>query len=240
MRPKIHLLTSVLHGRKSYLQKALGIGSANSILYHPMSEAAGGVADDWSPENNDGAYTGVTLGQDGIGDGLTCPLFDGVNDFNNIYSAALNVDFDGAEGTMTLWAKANDWLAAQVLMQLEVNNSNEINFANSPNNNLAYRYIAGGTESSTSSNVTGVTGWAHFAITWSALADKVKAFYNGVQVGPDITGLGVWAGNLHSARCNIGCNDNGGPSQPFDGYLAHGAIWNAPLPDANILALATL
>ncbi|MFV1969356.1 MAG: hypothetical protein ACC628_28375, partial [Pirellulaceae bacterium] len=61
-----------------------------------MWEASGSISDDLSPQGNDGAYTGVTLGQPGIGDGRTCPLFDGANDYNNIYSAALNTDFDGA------------------------------------------------------------------------------------------------------------------------------------------------
>ena len=50
---------------------------------------------DISGNGFDGAYTGVTLGQDGIGDGNTCPLFDGANDFLDFYSAGFSSAFNG-------------------------------------------------------------------------------------------------------------------------------------------------
>ena len=55
-----------------------------------MSEASGTDMIDAVAAHN-GTYTGVTLGQPGIGDGLTCPLFDGAND----YAIANHADFEG-------------------------------------------------------------------------------------------------------------------------------------------------
>ena len=80
---------------KSYMKKVLrpnpGVGYDPSSLigFWLQNEAAGGVSFDHSGYGRDGAYTGVTLGQPGIGDGSTAAGYDGINDFNNIYSADL-------------------------------------------------------------------------------------------------------------------------------------------------------
>ena len=49
-----------------YSEKVLAL---SPIAYWPLWEAAGAVAEDISGNGFDGAYTGVTLGQTGIGDG---------------------------------------------------------------------------------------------------------------------------------------------------------------------------
>ena len=78
----------------TYIQKVLGIEPGNLIAYWPMSEPSGGIAiNAEGTAARNGAYTGVTLAQPGIGDGNTCPLFDGANDFNNVYSASLDAAF---------------------------------------------------------------------------------------------------------------------------------------------------
>lgn len=78
---------------KSYMKKVLrpGVGydPASLIGFWLQNEAAGGVSFDHSGYGRDGAYTGVTLGQPGIGDGSTAAGYDGINDFNNIYGADL-------------------------------------------------------------------------------------------------------------------------------------------------------
>jgi hypothetical protein len=62
-----------------------------------MTEPAGAISIDQSNNGRNGAYTGVTLGATGIGDGRTSATFDGATSYNNIYSAALNTAWNGAE-----------------------------------------------------------------------------------------------------------------------------------------------
>ena len=93
---------------EAYYEKVLGIQSANMLAYWPVWEASGAVADNIEgTAARDGAYTGVDLGQPGIGDGNTCPWWDGANDYCNIYSTSLRDAFNGAEGTIACWAKVN-------------------------------------------------------------------------------------------------------------------------------------
>ncbi len=78
--------------RLKYWQKVRQTAPANLIGYWPMWEPSGSTSFDISNEGNDGAYTGVALGSQGIGDGRSSPTFDGTNDFNNVYSAGLAAD----------------------------------------------------------------------------------------------------------------------------------------------------
>ena len=228
-------------GGASYSSKVLGIETANLIAYWPMNEAAGGVADNLEgTAARDDAYTGVTLGQPGIGDGNTCPLFDGANDFCNIYSASLNAAFSGAEGTAALWIKvsgAGVWTdgVARVALRMKADAGNAITIQRTAANN-AFRY----TYRSEIGDLAAITetGWFHTAVTWSASADEVKYYWDGAQVSTTETGIGVWAGALSATEVNIGAFDSGGVS-PWSGYLAHAAIWTTPLTPAQILVLAT-
>ena len=63
--------------RQSYLQKIIAMFGTSLIGYWPGSEEAGTVAVDYSGNGYNGVYTGVTFGQEGIGDGLICPRYDG-------------------------------------------------------------------------------------------------------------------------------------------------------------------
>ena len=232
-------------GRESYIQKVQSIQKANLILYHPMNEPSGVVANDYSPENNDGAYTGVTLGQPGIGDGETCPLFDGANDFNNIYTTGFRDDFSGDEGTFAIWAKvsgAGVWTDGTLRRNghLERNANNYIYISrHTINNRLRLVYTASATVHT--SNIDGISTleWMHLAITWSAADDETKIYYNGTQNGATKTGLGAWVGVLDATQSNIGARATT-PSNLWDGWLAHGAVWTTSLSAAEILSLATV
>lgn len=82
-----------LLGGISYIDKVLGIEPANLVGLWPQNESSGSVSLDKSVHRHHGAYTGVTLGQPGVpGMGYTSPLYDGANDYNNIYSAGLAND----------------------------------------------------------------------------------------------------------------------------------------------------
>ena len=235
---------------RNYTRKILtpnpGVGYDPSrlILSQPMNELAGGVAYDHSPEGNDGAYTGVTLGQPGIGDGLTCPLF-GVGDLNNIYSAAFNGDFDGAELTIAGFFKVRAlsvWTSGvwHFLFAMDVDGDNRIRY-----------YIDG----ITGDRLTGVREgnnvpewWAlaginsvdfvHFGVTVGEIADEVRVYIDGIQSGVTAGTLGAWAGNLDPNLCVIGAQTSL-PTNPFDGYLAHWNVWTAPVSPTSMAYLGT-
>ena len=231
--------------RKAYYQKIIGLDRNNLIGYWPMGEASGGDAFDLSPEGNDGAYTGVTLGQVGIGDGKTCPLFDGANDFNNVYSTAFNTDFDGEEGTILLWIKvanAGVWLDGTVRypFQFQVDGSNKMYIRrNTTNNELKWTYTAGGAAKDIIKGSVSSVDWMHLAVTWSKSANEMIAYVDGVQEGSIQTGLGTFVGSLSSTKVCFG-SANTTPDAVWDGYLAHAAVWKVPLVSGKILKAATV
>lgn len=227
-----------------YHQKVLEL---DPIAYWIQDEKVGTVAYDWvrrsQGSDQDGAYTGVTLGEPGIGDGRTSPFFDGVNDFNDIFTptfqgrfALANHGAPGAvsEGTVMVWARvANSgvWTDGSVRRIINLYASAldlvEIQLPAGVNT-LRFRYRAGGV-AEVVSVTTSTTDWFCGALTWSASADEVRAYLNGVQQGATQVGLGVWAGNLLNNRTNIGCNNTVGPTEVWHGYTAHGAVWDRAL-----------
>lgn len=242
--PKQHLLMPVLYGR-AYWKKVLNIDYANLILYHPMNEAAGAIAIDKSSQGNDGAYTGVTLGQAGIGDGSTCPLFDGTNDFNEIYSAGFAADFDGEEGTFAGWMKVSGvgaWTdgSHRRVVNILADANNQLNiYKNAGNNIVTWTYKAGGATKTANAAGHSETGWIHVALTWSKAADEAKYYENGSQVGATLNGLGAWVGAPIDNNTVIGAT-NVTPANVWDGWLAHCAIWKTPLSASDILKVGRL
>ncbi len=229
----------------SYSQKVI---DTSPIAYWILGEAAGAIAvDQIDSPAQDGAYTGVTLGQPGIGDGNTAPLFDGANDFVNIHSAALVAAFDGQEGTLAIWGRVSGvgvWAdgISRTLIQLRVDGGNRIRIIkNIGVNQIRYDYSAAGVnEIITQAGVTTVDWWMG-AITWSLSAGingEVKAYFNGVQEGATSVALGVFVGNIINGRTNIGADNTAGPSNIFDGFAGHGIVWDRPLTQPELASLA--
>ena len=234
-------------GGGGYSGKVLGTAAANLIGYWPMWETSGAVADNLEgTAARDGAYTGVTLGSSTGPDGRPVGLWDGANDFCDIYTASLNTAFNTASGTVAIWFKvsaAGVWTdaALRYFINIRADADNRIYIIKSGTDNLAtFVYEAGNTpEVITSASFAGSTAWHHMALTWNKAGDAVKAYIDGVQSGGTETGLGIWAGALNVGYCNIGSYRNIA-QDVFDGYLAHAAIWNTPLTPTQILALATV
>jgi len=229
----------------SYIDKVVGLCGANLIAYWPLSEASGTVADNYEgTAARDGAYTGVTLGQTGIGDGLTCPRFDGaVGDRVNVYSNSLNTAFDGAEGTIAFWIKmynASVWTdgVLRKAYYIRADSNNYISWDKQGIGSVWVVRKGGGTSEIFYLGAQSDTGWVHWAMSWSEAADEVKLYKNGVGTGGTLTSLGAWAGSLASVYCNIGAQDSN--NQITNGWIAHVAICNAALPPATILQIATV
>jgi hypothetical protein len=222
------------------MEKVLALGP---IAYWPLNESSGAVAYDISGNGYNGAHTGVTLGQTGIGDGNTCPLFDGTNDFTNVYTTGFRDAFNGAEGTLQAWARVfnvgvwTDGLNARRIVNLRVDADNFIRIRKSANNTIIYEYKAGGTTENQSKSSMTTTDWFHVAVTWSVSADAVTYYYDGAQEGtPDAT-LGTWVGDLASTQNAIGAATTT-PDNPWHGYLAHCAVWTSVLTPTQIATLA--
>lgn len=227
---------------QSYIDKVL---SYSPIAYWPLNEPSGGTAVDASGNGYDGAYTGVTLGQTGIGDGETCPLFDGANDYCDIYSAGLDAAFDKDEGSMSCWVKvfnAGVWTDGLERYAFAVRNNwtNKAQFFKDVVNNRVYwhRGTTGDISSVLNPAMGGYTDWFHVGMTWSVLANEMKAFLNGPQEGSTQT-ISSWTDALAADECNIGSKDQV-PSSPWLGWVAHYAIWDTIVTPAQMLALASV
>jgi len=207
-----------------YYERVLGYGP---IAYWPLWEPAGLVANCLVNPAQDGAYTGVVLGQPGIGDGNTCPLFDGAADYVDVSSAALIAAFDGAEGTLLLPFKvsgAGVWTDSTVryLLNLAVDANNFVRiYRTATNYQLKCEYGAGGV-TRTITLAFDTTDWVFLTLSWSASADEFSVYVDGDLIATLDT-LGVWAGNL--ATCVIGAQDAVGTAS-WSGYIQHVPIWD--------------
>lgn len=219
------------------------------IAYWPMAEASGTVALDASGNARNGAYTGVTLGNVGIGDGRTAAGFDGATSYNNVYSASLNGAFTPGEFTVALWGKvsaAGVWTDGILrrLIRLRADANNDIALSkNSTNGQLIAGYTAGGTGKFVTVSTT-TLGWFFLALTVSKSGDAMKAYYADAgtpfaQAGATQTGLGTWAGALASTTTIVGAAVTT-PSNVWSGNMAHVPLWSTPLSAAQIATLATV
>jgi hypothetical protein len=225
----------------AYYQKVLRTSPAHLIAYWPLWDRAG-VAAEGLISGRGGTYTGVTLGQDGIGDGRVCPYFDGANDYASVYSASLKNAFDGSEGSLMLWLKVNDasvWADGLFRYACRFKCDDDSGLAiykRDTANRLTLAYTAGGSGKSVE-HTTSSPDWLHVLLTWTRSGDAMKAFVGGVQTGSTQTGLGNWAGSLKSDSCNIGAH-NQTPQMVWNGLVAHVALWSTPLTPAEISRLA--
>ena len=228
----------------SYQSKITGIESANLIGYWPMDEASGTNADDKSSQDNDGTYTGVTLGETGIGDGSTCPFFDGANDYVDLETAAMLADFDGDHGTVAMWLKAYSvgiWTDStwRYLFRHRENNNNYVVIARTDADNRIelFRYGNNVGKIVRADGVT-TTDWFHLAMTWDDTTDELKVYLDGSQIGTTQTPLAAWTGTeLFDSIIGASTTASG---DVWHGWIAHVALWTKALTPAQIASLATV
>lgn len=229
-----------------YHQRVL---ATDPIAYWMLDEKSGTVAYDLVSGRvagaQNGTHSGVTLGQDGIGDGRTSPFYDGANDHTNIYSAALAAAFSGSEGSMMTWARvsgAGVWTdgAVRLVIQIgDVGGTNSVRLGKAAANNTLYgQYVANSVVETRFITSTSLL-WHNLAITWSASADEVKVYLAGVQQGATLTLLGAWGGVLSAVRTNVGADGNF-PSAVWDGTIAHCAVWDKVLSADQLADLAVV
>jgi hypothetical protein len=214
------------------------------VAYWPLSDLSGVPIVDIGPNHLNGEYTGVSLGEPGIGDGRTCPFFDGVNDYANTYNLNLDAVFNKAEfsvfvafkvKTVDVWSDGL-WAVIQGFAA-DVNNYIWIN--KQTDGTLTFSYGAGGTAKFTGRSIGTPVTWQFAAITVSKSADQFKGYSNGVQLGTTQNGLGVWVGALALIRCNAGARTTT-PSNTFMGWIAHTIVLNRAATPAEVAKTARL
>lgn len=230
-------------GPLAYTEKVKAIAPANHLACYPLAESSGTVITDESGNARHGTYTGVTLGNTGIGDGRTAAGFDGAISKGNIHGASLAAAFSGAAGTIAAWARvsaAGIWTDAtnRNIVRIQVDASNYLILMRATvNNQLDMRYNAAGTLEILTPTVGPTTAWFHVAMTWDKAAEQVKFFVNGAQSGATATALGIFAGVPAATTTVIGAQ-NTTPAQVWSGNVAHVNLWNIALNAAQIASAA--
>lgn len=239
-----HKGLQMLNDTQSYLQKVKALFGSSIVGFWPQNEQSGTVSKDISGRGHDGAYTGVTLGVPGIGDGSTATRFtSGGVSVNNIYSAGLNTDFNGREFTIGIWAKvsgAGVWTDGVVryLSIFFIDASNRIFLRRAATNGeIDLFYIAGGT-----SKVVAITGksntdWMYIVLTGSLSNNRLRGYFNGVQFGTDVTGVGTWSnGALNSTQTCIGASSTSDTTSNWSGDLAIVPVLNREATPQEVAA----
>lgn len=212
------------------------VQALSPIAYWPMAELSGTVAQDASGNGRNGAYTAVTLGQSGIGDGRTAPSLDGTTSYNNVFGASLAAAINTAVGTVQVWFRMTENVDGtnRFLINLFTDVNNRLVLDRTAATTMRWRYVAGGTTKTLNITVAN-TLWHQFVVTWSKAADQAIGYLDGVQQGATQTGLGTWVGAVGTAL--IGAS-TAAPTFAWSGLEAHAAIWTTVLSGTQVAALA--
>jgi hypothetical protein len=223
-----------------YYQALKRLFNTSIVAYWPLSETTGVTALDLSGNGLNGTYrntagtlNGVTLAQPGAEPGGKAAYFDGTNGYCNIYSAGLASAFNGAEGSMIIWTKADSIFTDntdRIVFRVRVDVNNRIEFVKGVNNVLQIYVVIGGTAHGWV--LTNTTDWTQLIFTWSKSGNKTYVYQNGNQIGDPST-CETWAGAL---AANANCIGAGAttPASFWKGRAAHGMILNRPITQSEV------
>lgn len=215
----------------------------NPLLYFPMNELSGVVANNLGTLGAaaNGAYSGVTLAQIAAPGGGLAPKWDGINDTLNFYSAVLAANYNGNGGTILIWVKPHnisEWTVAAtrqwIRLDADVNNANGLRKANI--NTIHHAHVGGGVSTAVYNVITPFDSWALMSITYDDTANQTVCYFNGSQIGGTLSPVGTWVGAPAVNSCHIGSTGSG---SYWNGYLAHGAVFNTVLTPAKIAEIYT-
>lgn len=225
-------------GNVSYQTQVKNIFGASLIGYWPLDDQSGTTARDVSGYGHNGAYSNITLGQDGIGDGSASASFNGTNSYVNLFSAGLASVFSGIEGTLSLWVKVNAidrWEAETTARRIAVltgDATNNIYVRRASLNSLFFGYLSNNSLSDVSVSDINPTDWMHIALVWSQSGDFVRSYINGKQVVSEKASVADW-----SAAALTGVS-LGRDVYYWWGNMAHCALGNIALTAEQISGLA--
>jgi hypothetical protein len=183
---------------RGYLWQQPFVSDEKTVALYHLEESAGAVIDSSSLGYN-GTNHGMTVRATGkFTYGYTATLVA-----NYIDIIAMAASFSVTEGSASLWFKVTDvssFLSGGSLLLISTDANNYIAIYVDGSGNLIFAYYAGGTAKSVSSvHPNPDTEWHNYKITWTKAGDALKAYFDGVQFGATVGGLGVWAGGLVKA-----------------------------------------
>lgn len=223
----------------AYWKAVAATRTAHLIGYWRLAESAGATVHDSSGAGRDGAASGVTWGQPGVGDGSAAAGFDGINDYLTLAGASLAAAFDGDEGTLLIWLRVPEdpvWNDGAYRYLARIASATcAIKVFKTPGGVIEVQRSAGGVLKGHSVSGLSGTGWTCLALTWSRSADRQITYRDGAAVGSPHTGLAAWTEVPTLAA--FGAYSTSG-SSPWYGTLAHIALWDAALGSAELAALA--
>lgn len=187
-----------------------------------------------------GVISGTLLSQPGIG-GAASHKFDGVNDYDDIYTLTFNSAFNPLAGTLIVLGKLTPGVLTDgtndEFIRLFVDASNFLILRKPTTNNvLDFFYVAGGTTETLQPAFTS-TNWFLMAMPFSKADDKVEYLLNGAEVGADATALGTFVGNFSTSQTVLGAQNNAGAGG-MNGWLAGVLCLAAPLTNVRLAQLA--
>ena len=217
-----------------YARRVIRRFRGSCIRYWPLDDPSSTRARELITGDH-GARTGTSTDQGGFLSPVS--LFDGINDFVNIYSAALAAEFDGQEGSALIWAQtpAASWTdgLSHALFHLygPTAGGDELHFhIYSGNNQVYYRFKVDDTIRHMIPSQSS-TDWLLWGMTWSLVGDRVRTYFNGVA-SSNAAMPGTWDTVINKAL--IGAQDTGG-ADPWSGYAAHCSLYNRALSADEIV-----
>lgn len=229
-----------------YIDKVKGVQTANLLGLWSTWNLKSGLLDNHEGTAARDAWCvhGTRLHDASAPDGANrAPYFDqrSLAGCVDLYSANLGAAFNGAEGTLAVWFKADNvaiWTDGTVhkIMEVTTDGNNFIQLQKSTTNNRINGYFkAGGTLVQVNANgVTGTT-WQHIAITWSTISNSIHTYLNGADVGGSVAiPVTPWVGVLTAGSI-------GGiylSATNWSGWLAYPCVWSKELTAAEVATIA--
>lgn len=220
---------ALLGGRVAYWQQI--INDYNPTRYWPLWDTAGAAAQELIAADA-GTYVGPTLADALNPNGLPCPRFDGVNDRVQIALPANTFPgvFDGDHGSAIIAARVFNlgvWTdgARRIMFRYGVDGNNQIiHEKQAVNNQIRWRYEAGGVVRDLARAGENTVQWFTIGITWNRVANRVTRYWNGVQEGVVDNHPAAWVGVIDNGDTAIGAQDGNGPVW-WNGWLSDNIAW---------------
>lgn len=184
------------------------------VAWWPLSEVSGTAADNaLGAASLDGVYfNSPTLANYALPNGAALsPLFNGVNQGVNVYSAAIASAFSGAKGWFLAWyrdtqpgtANSSDkviYLGADAsnYVFIEKDDANEYHFIRRAGGTQTYLYQFGSSPR-----------WHLMAMSWDQGTNELRAWFDAARLGT-VSSIGTWSGTLASTLCCIAAGDSSG------------------------------
>lgn len=226
-----YLIVKPRGGRLTLSQQIIAL---NPIQYLPLTETSGSTFADASGNARDASFWGITAGGATFTDGNPAPLFN-ANGLIDLYSASLSSAFNGNEGSFAVWVNPTWNAAAHSIVKLGGASNRFIELAqNTSDRFVSYRFVDGVNDGVQIPYTPALT-WEFVVFRWSDTADVHEVIIDGVSEY-STTPIGTWTGGLSADYSVLGAYSTSF-QQPYVGSMAHFALFDYWLTDANIAAI---